>query len=76
MRVNLLLPDHFDVPQGSVLGPTLFLVCIDYLLDEVLSQLAIYANDSTLYYVSPHSSNTFHCEVDVSLNNDLESMLR
>ena len=42
--------------------------------DKVLSQLAMYADDSTLYCVSPNSSNTSRCEVGVSLNNDLESV--
>ena len=63
------------VPQGSDLGPTLFLVYINDLPDKVLSQLAMYADDSTLYCISPNSSNTSRCEVAVSLNNDLESVI-
>ena len=64
------------VPQGSMLGPTLFLVYINDLPDKVLSQLAMYADDSNLYCVSPNSSNTSRCEVGVSLNSDLESVLK
>ncbi len=64
------------VPQGSVLGPSLFLVNINDLPDKVLSQLAMYADDSTLYCVSPNCSNTSHCDVGVSLNNDLENVLK
>ena len=37
------------VPQGSVLWPTLFLVFIDDLPDEVISRIGIYADDTTLY---------------------------
>ena len=53
-----------------------FLVYINDLPDKVLSQLAMYADDSTLYCISPNSSNTSRCEVAVSLNNDLESVLK
>ena len=37
------------VPQGSVLGPTLFQVFINVLPDEVLSRIGSYADDTTLY---------------------------
>ena len=37
------------VAQGSVLRPTLFLVCIDDLPDDVLSRIGIYAYDTTLH---------------------------
>ena len=45
---SLYIPNA-GVPQGSVLGPTLFLAFIYYLPDEVLSRIWIYADDTTLY---------------------------
>ena len=36
---------NFGILQGSVLGHTLFLAYINDLSDDVLSQLATYAND-------------------------------
>ena len=42
-------PVNAGVPQDSTLGPTLFLLYINDLPDNVICNIAIYADDTTLY---------------------------
>ena len=50
-------PVNTGFPQGSILGPTLFLLCINDLPDDVVYNIANYANDTTLYSKCDQASN-------------------
>ena len=56
-------------PQGSILGPLLFLIYVDDMHQAVKSNLFLYANDSCLIYQHRDVE-----EIEKQLNKDFENI--
>ena len=66
-------PVNAAIPQGSILGRTLFLLYINDLPDDVICNIAIYADDASLYCKCDQVSDLWQ---QLELASELETDLR
>ena len=66
-------PVSSGVPQDSILGPTLFLLYTNDLPEDVIGNIAIFADDTTLYSKCDEASDLWQ---QLELASELESDLR
>ena len=60
------------VSQGSIFSPKLFLVYINDLPDDVICNIAIYADDTTLYSECDHAYDLWQLELVSELKSYLQ----
>ena len=66
-------PVNVGVLQGSILGPTLFQLHINDLPDNVICDIAVYADDTSLYSKCDQASDLWQ---QLELASELESDLQ
>ena len=72
-KSSIVYPVNSGILQGSILGPTLFLLNINELPDDVICNFVIYADNATIYSDCDRASDLWQ---QLELASELESDLR
>ena len=64
------------VPQGSMLGPLLFLVYINFIGSKLLCRYKIFADDLKLYASVASNSSELHPQTGTVLQHDIDELYK
>jgi hypothetical protein len=64
-------PVHAGVPQGSILGPLLFLIYTNDIVENIVCDIYLYADDTSLLSINENPGTAAH-----NLNCDLQTLLK
>ena len=73
LQLHTGISSHAEAPRVSILGPKLFLLYINELPEDVICNIAIYADDTTLYSKCDQASDLWQ---QLELASELEFDLR
>ena len=68
------VPVSSSVPQGSVLGPILFLAYINDLPEQVKSRVRLFANDTAMYLAISSTTEGHVIQTDLACIEQWENM--
>lgn len=75
-HISSSFPVISGVPQGSVLGPTLFLIYINHISNTLVSNIKLFADDLKLYLlIKPQSLNTVLEGISI-VQRDIDSLIK